>query len=84
VSLNNKYKLTNLIDVVKNRNDRCALERIFGILFYIETNSRNSLFGIINNLNSRSALNDYSFDEYISLFNKKKILSPIVKIWTGR
>jgi hypothetical protein len=84
VSLNNKYKLTNLINVVKNRNDRCALERIFGILFYIETNSRNSLFGIINNLNSRSANYDYSFEEYISLFNKKNILSPIVKVWTGR
>ena len=45
IKINNKYNLHNLIDIVKTRSERCALERIFGIIFYIETNRKQSLFG---------------------------------------
>ena len=82
--LNDKYCLTNLIDVVKNRSDRCALERIMGIIYYIETNKITTCFGEINKTNIRSQLNDYTFNEYITSFNKGIILSPVVKVWSGR
>ena len=84
VDLDNKYKLTNLLKVINNLIDRCALERLFGILFYIETKNTKNLLGYINENNSRSILCDYKYDEYISLFNSGKILSPVVKVWSGR
>jgi hypothetical protein len=82
--LNNKYNLTNLLDVVKTRSDRCALERIFGIIYYIETKQITTLFGCINNNNSKSIQCDYKFDDYIESFYKNKLESPVVKVWTGR
>ena len=82
--LNNKYALTNLIAVVKNRSDRCALERIFGIIYYIETGKKDTLFGCINSNNQKSIMCDYTFDEYINSFNNNIIESPVVKVWTGR
>ena len=82
--LNNKYNLTNLLDVIKTRSDRCALERIFGIIYFIETKKRQTLFGCINYNNSKSIECNYNFDNYINLFNIKKIESYVVKVWTGR
>ena len=84
VKLNNKYCLTNLLNVVKNRNDRCALERIFGILFFIETNNTNNLLGSINHSHIKSKDCSYTFDEYINMFYSGKILSYVIKVWTGR
>jgi hypothetical protein len=81
VYLNNKYSLTNLIDVVLNRNDRYTLERIIGILIYIETHNTTTIFGDINSLYKAPT---YTFDEYINLFNKGKVMNKIVKVWTGR
>ena len=84
VKLNNKYSITNLINVIKSRNDRCALERIFGILFFMETKRKTSLLGIINH-SHKGALNcDYTFDKYYDNFLFKKIPAKIIKVWTGR
>ena len=84
VKLNNKYNLTNLVNVINTRSDRCALERIIGILFYIETKKTDNCFGYINEINEKSRLCDYTYSEYIESFYKGNILSPIVKVWTGR
>jgi len=81
IYLNNKYCLENLVDVVLNRNDRATLERIIGILIYIETNNKNTIFGDINLLYKAG---NYTFDEYINLFNNGKVMRKIVKVWTGR
>lgn len=81
IYLNNKYSLENLLEVVLNRNDRATLERIIGILIYIETNNTETIFGDINLLHNAGK---YTFDEYINLFKKRKIMRKIVKVWTGR
>ena len=81
--INNKYKITNLLNVVKNRSDRCCLERLFGIIFSIESkkNIRNkSLFGHIHNYQNFG----YSYDEYMNDINNNKIPRYIVKVWSGR
>jgi len=81
IYLNNKYNLENLLNVVLNRSDRCTLERIFGILIYIETKNTNTIFGKINSVYKSGT---YSFDEYIESFNKGKVMGKVVKVWTGR
>lgn len=84
VNLNNKYKLTNLINVITNRSDRCALERIMGLLFYIETRTNNTLFGCINNSHIKANNYTYSFDEYMKSFYSGELPTAIIKVWTGR
>jgi hypothetical protein len=81
--INNKYNITNLLNVVKNKADRCCLERLFGIIFSSESKTKfknKSLFGYIHNYQKFG----YSYDEYINDLNNKKLPQYIIKVWTGR
>ena len=81
-SLVDKYDIFKLLNHVKCRADRCCLERIFGILFSLESKFKsNSLFGNIHSYQSF----DYNYDKYTKdLIIHKKLPHPIVKVWTGR
>ena len=83
-SIQNKYNITNLVNVIHNRADRCALERIIGLLFceeFPKLNKINSLFGDI--IIQNRAFN-YNYDDYNNDLKKKKVIYPFVKVWTGR
>ena len=85
VSIQNKYNITNLINAVHCRTDRCSLERIMAILFYIEMpklNIQKSILGNIMKYDSRSY--SYNFDDYIDDLKNKRPVKYVVKIWTGR
>ena len=85
IYLNDKYSITNLIDVVQNRNDRCALERIFGVMLSIEPKEKSKSFlGCINTYDTLLNRCDYTFDQYIHSFNNKCVSSPVMKVWSGR
>ena len=83
--LERKYKLTNMINAIHCRIDRCALERILGLLFceeYPQLLTIKSLFGDI--MKQPKAFN-YNYDEYnIDLINKQKLHHSFIKVWTGR
>jgi len=82
--LQQKYNITNLVHAVHCRTDRCALERIFGVLFCLEFSKLlviNSLFGSI--FHHKSAFS-YDYDTYINDFNNNTISNSFVKVWTGR
>lgn len=81
--LQNKYKLFNLLHVVKKRNDRCSLERIMGILFYIEYPkicSQGSILGSIFNY----GIWGYTYHSYCNDKQMNKITLPIIKVFSGR
>ena len=83
VHLEKKYGITGLISVVKTRPDRCSLERIMGLLFCMESlqmSPQKSLFGNIKNYMPWG----YTFNQYKELQKDKKVIRPIVKVWTGR
>lgn len=83
VHLQNKYQIFNMIHNVKNRNDRCCLERIMGAIFSIEEprlNIYKSLLGRIFNYQKWG----YTYDQYINDLKNGKIPKLVVKIWTGR
>ena len=83
IYINNKYNITNLLHVVKNKADRCSLERLFGIIFSLESKTKfknKSLFGYIHSYQNFG----YSYDEYINDINNNKIPRYIVKVWSGR
>jgi hypothetical protein len=85
VNIFNKYNMGSLIHKVKSRPDRCCLERIFGLIFSLEspfTRKMKSMFGsiqvYINNFR-------YSFENYKhDLLVKKKLPHYIIKVWSGR
>ena len=85
VKITDKYNLFALLEKVKSRSDRCCLERIFGIIFNLEsviTKKQKSLFGNIHQYNSGF---DYSYEKYkYDLMVKKKLPKGIIKVWTGR
>jgi hypothetical protein len=83
-SLEHKYRISNLVNLVHNRTDRCALERILGLLFHEEYPNLiiiKSLFGDI--FRSPMAFK-YYYDTYDNDLKQKKIINPFVKVWTGR
>jgi hypothetical protein len=79
-----KYNITNLVNVIHNRTDRCSLERVLGLLFceeYPKLKKINSLFGDI--IKQRRAFN-YNYDEYNADLSRRRVIHPFVKVWTGR
>ena len=82
--IENKYNLFNILSIVKNRQDRCCLERIFGAIFYTEDSYRlskiKSIFGDINSHQTWK----YTFDDYENDVKQKKISKVVVKVFTGR
>lgn len=82
--LQNKYNITNLVNLIHNRTDRCSLERILGLLFCEECPKLlqiKSLFGDIFNFPKAFA---YNYDDYKNDCKQNKIINLIVKVWTGR
>lgn len=83
--LQNKYNLFNLLKVVKKRSDRCCLERIMGVLFYLESPNLKKIHSLLGDIFTYYKW-EYTFDEYRNdLRTDKKIMHlPLVKVWTGR
>jgi len=85
VNLNNKYNFINLLNCITNRSDRCAFERIIGILIHLETtHNKPSIFGNINLSHLESLMCDYTFEKYIKAYNSSKVPTKVIKVWTGR
>ena len=81
--INNKYNITNLLNVVKNKSDRCSLERLFGIIFSSNSKKKFKNKSLFGNIHSYQHFG-YSYDEYINDINNNKIPQYIVKVWSGR
>ncbi len=82
--LEEKYGITNLVDSVRNRTDRCSLERILGLLFCQEYKNLTKIKSLFGDIMKHPRAFHYTFNDYFSDFNKQKIVSAFVKVWTGR
>ena len=82
--LESKYKISNLVNVIKNRKDRCGLERIMGLLFFTEYLNYYPHKSLLGNIYSHHSSFRYNYDTYLSDLQKNKIYGLIVKVWTGR
>lgn len=79
-----KYRLTTMIHSVKNRLDRCCLERIMGYIFskeYPPSSKKRALFG---NIMDKHKSYKYTFENYVADLKKGTIPDCVVKVWSGR
>lgn len=79
-----KYNITNLVNAIHCRKDRCGLERIMGLLFCLETHNLSKIGSLFGDILSYPRSFNYTYDNYINDFNKNKVPGMFVKVWTGR
>jgi hypothetical protein len=84
IYLENKYKITNMINIVKCRKDRCCLERVFGVIFCSEYPLITEKRSLLGNIFNYQKFARYSFNNYEHDIQNKKITKPLIKVWTGR
>ena len=79
--LQQKYNLFRLLECVRNRPDRCCLERIMGVLFFLEEpNLTGSLFGDILKYSPK-----ITYQQHRTHMQKYKSSHlPYIKVWSGR
>jgi hypothetical protein len=82
--LQKKYNITNLVNVIRNRTDRCSLERILGLLFCEEYPNLLKIKSLFGDILTKNKTFRYNYDEYNADLKNGKILYPFVKVWTGR
>ena len=82
--LENKYHISNLVNAVHNRTDRCSLERILGLLFCQEYPKLLTIKSLFGDIMKQPRAFHYTYDEYSNDLSKKRIIHPFVKVWTGR
>jgi hypothetical protein len=79
-----KYKISNLVYAIKNRKDRCGLERIMGLLFFTEYLKYYPQKSLLGHINSHHNSFRYNYDTYLNDLQNKKIHGICIKVWTGR
>jgi hypothetical protein len=78
VHLMDKYDCYNLVTVVKCREDRCSLERVFAVLFYLELRKVN--FSLLGEKTDFSL----TYEQYVQSLKKNALKDSVVKVFTGR
>lgn len=79
-----KYKISNLIQGVKCRTDRCSLERIMGTIFNEECQALHKVRSLFGNIHSHYKSFKYNYNEYEHDFKHNRLKGIMVKVWTGR
>lgn len=82
--LENKYRISNLVNVIHNRTDRCSLERILGLLFCEEYPKLVKLSSLFGDIMRQPRAFTYNYNDYNNDLTHRKIINPFVKVWTGR
>lgn len=84
VFIDKKYRILNLVYVVRNRKDRCSLERVFGAIFCQEYPKLLKIKSLFGDILTKYRNNLYNFDEYMYDLKFNKLRYPFIKVWTGR
>lgn len=84
IQLEGKYRISSMIGKVKNRKDRCCLERILGYLFFKENPMLQKKKSLLGNIMNVYKSYEYTFDHYMTDLKKGTLPTYIVKVWTGR
>ena len=70
--LQHKYNIHALVNTVRNRTDRCAFERIIGLLFCEECPQLTNTYSLFGDIMNKYKAFKYTYDEYTIDLQKKK------------
>ena len=84
LKLENKYNITNLVNIINNRTSRCCLERIIGCLFFTENSLLFNKKSLLGDIMLYQKWSDYTYEKYKRNLQDGYVPKPIVKVWTGR
>ena len=79
-----KYNITNMIQSVLSRKDRCCLERIMGCIFYTEYPKILKIKSLFGDISRHHKWSSYTFEQYINHLKKGTVPHLATKVWTGR
>lgn len=82
--IESKYYLSNLVNCITSRKDRCGLERIIGLLFFQEYPNLKNIGSLFGNIMHHYRSFNYNYNQYLHDFQNKKTPGKFVKVWTGR
>ena len=84
--LQEKYNLFNLLHFITSRSDRCCLERIVGVIFFIEYLKEVGQYSMLGDIRSYClwgyTYKAYYNDKYITKKINRQL--PVIKVWSGR
>ena len=83
-TLERKYNLSNLVNAINCRTDRCGFERIIGLLFNNEYKNLAKIKSFYGDIRNHHQAFLYNFDNYLNDFKNNHIHGTLVKVWTGR
>jgi hypothetical protein len=83
IHIEKKYSITRMLHVVKNRSDRCCLERILGAIFCKEDSNLLKVRGLLGNIMKYYKWK-YSYEDYQNDIKKGIIPRCVIKVWSGR
>ena len=78
-----KYKITNLVNAIQCRADRCCFERIIGAIFCMECPELKVQQSLLGNIMTYISWG-YRYEDYINDVVRTKVSKPIIKVWSGR
>ena len=81
--IQSKYNIFNALNIVKCRMDRCALERIFGTIFFNESKTLHKIVSIFGSIHKYIRWG-YTYEDYEKDILANKLPRSVVKVWTGR
>ena len=82
--IENKYNISALTKVIKNRPDRCCLERIMGCIFFTESPKIQTTKSLFGNIMTYHVWARYTYEMYDTDLKKGTIPRAVIKVWTGR
>jgi len=83
VHIENKYRITNMINKVLCRVDRCCLERIMGCILCTEYPQIIKHKSLLGDITKHVSWREYTFERYQNNL-KKGTVPKVAKIWSGR
>ena len=79
-----KYNISSLTKIIKNRADRCCLERIIGCIFYTESPKIITTKSILGDIMTYHLWGNYNYNMYDNDFKRGTIPRGVIKVWSGR
>jgi hypothetical protein len=81
-SIDEKYDLSRLLPLIRNRLNRMTFERVFACLLQAN-HKKSTLVGDIHKA-VKNTNGGYTFDKYVNNYSNSNVKSALTKVWTGR